>query len=321
MFVILGDELLVEANRLERLYYAESSRKTKSVQIRRYESFCTNHGFTGYPLNRDVLRRYIAFLCKELAYSSIQQYLSAILVYSKMLGNPPESRESLGLLWILGGVRRCKGDFVNSSTGILPEDLLKIKKVLVLSDWEDLNFWVACLLMFRTLLRGSNVFGSEMGLKFEDVEWHPWGVVFRIGKTKTIQFKQYELRIPVAEVKGHKLCLVSILKLLVRYSGTSVGRPLLGWYEKHRFKPASYSWFMSKLKGTCARVGLVGKFGTHSFRHGGATTLAMIGVSLSQISKRGDWRSMCVLRYLNRPFGNIVVEEKAWCKKLLDFSV
>lgn len=318
---LVEDELMREAIRLEQMYYSEKSWRTRSSQIRRYEKFCYIQEVMPFPLKRDILRKYIAYLCKDLAYSSIQQYISAILVLAKMLGHQEETRETLGLQWILGGVRRFKGDFVNPATGIFPEDLLKIKGFLDLSIPEDLGFWVCCLIMFRTLLRGSNVLDSDFCILREDVEFFDWGVVFKVYRTKTIQFKERILSIPVAEVVGHPLCLVAVLKQLMRLNGGKVKAPLVGWLAGKVYKPAKYAWFVKKLKKTCSLFGKSGKLGTHSFRHGGAVTLAMLGVSLPEIQTRGDWKSLCVLRYLNRPFKNLVCEEKKWSKGLLDFIV
>ena len=134
---------------------------------------------------------------------------------------------------------------------------------------EDIVFWTACLIMFRTLLRGSNVLDSEMVLEFQDVIVHDWGVVFKVRKTKTIQFKERVLEIPVARVEGHPLCFLKCLDLILKYSGSQPGRPLLGWHIKGKFKAADYKWFVGKLSKVCESLGWKGKFGTHSFRHGG----------------------------------------------------
>ena len=307
--------------RLEDLYYSENTKRTRSVQIRRYENFCKDHHFVCFPLSSMVMRKYVAFLSKEIAYASIQQYVSAILVHARMLGFKDESRQSLGLLWILGGVKRWKGNFVESSTCIFPEHLLNIKSKLDLRVMEDVVFWTACLIMFRTLLRGSNVLESEMVIGFEDVVVYDWGVVFNVKRTKTIQFKERVLQIPVANVKGHPLCFMNCLRLIREYSGTGPGKPLLGWSKNGVFRPANYKWFVKRLSTVCDKLGMKGKFGTHSFRHGGATTLSMVGMDLKDISKKGDWKSICVLRYLNRPLANLVVEERMWSRKVLEFVI
>ena len=93
---------------------------------------------------------------------------------------------------------------------------------------------------------------------------------------------------------------------------------LLGWMVKGKFQPACYEWFVKKLKKNCALFGKTGKLGTHSFRHAGAATLAMLGVTLPEISTREDWKSLCVLRYINRPFKNLIVEEKRWSREFCD---
>ena len=308
-----------DVRRLERLCYSENTWKTRNVQLKRYNEFCEQYVLEPFPLVSLNMRKYVAHLAKDLVYASIQQYLSAILVLSRMMGYKDETRDTLGLQWILGGVKRLKGDVVTSSTGLYPENLLAMKAFLNLGNIVDLVFWVACLIMLRTLLRGSNVLDSGFCMKFDDVKVLDWGVVFTIGRTKTIQFKQRVLEIPVAKVIGHELCMVKYLVLLLKYSGTGPGLPLLGWLEKGKFVPAKYDWFMKKLKSLCGKLNLEGKFGTHSFRHGGASTLSMLGMDLPGISKRGDWKSLCVLRYVNRPLSNTIKEELVWSKKILDF--
>ena len=310
-----------EVLRLENLYYAENTKKTRSVQLRRYENFCALYGFTTFPLESMCMKKYIAFLGKDLCFSSIQQYVSAIIVLSKAMGYPIETRESLGITWILGGVKRWKGDVTESSKCIFPEDLYKIKDCLNLRVLEDIVFWLCCMIMFRTLLRGSNVLDTGMGLMFDDVQLEDWGVLFLVRRTKTIQFKQRILKIPVSKLEGHPLCFIPYLEILCKYGGTGPGLPLLGWLKGGKFCSAKYDWFVKKLHGICIKLKWEGKFGTHSFRHGGATTMSLVGMDLPGISKRGDWKSLCVLKYLNRPLLSLIKEEKLWCKKIMDMII
>ena len=72
------------------------------------------------------------------------------------------------------------------ATCLFPQGLLLIKSLLMLSVMEDLVFWVACLIMFRTLLRGSNVFFSDMCFMFENVVMYPYNDLYLQSKDQII---------------------------------------------------------------------------------------------------------------------------------------
>ena len=58
--------------------FASSTNKTYQAQKTAFFEFCTQLGITPVPLSQENLGRYIAFLSRKLAFSSIHQYLNVI---------------------------------------------------------------------------------------------------------------------------------------------------------------------------------------------------------------------------------------------------
>ena len=67
--------------------------------------------------------------------------------------------------WFISSTLKCidrvKGTAVNRKSPITPDILLRIKKVLKMSDRDDVVFWAACLVMFFGLFRKANLFAKQ----------------------------------------------------------------------------------------------------------------------------------------------------------------
>ena len=77
-----------------------------------------------------------------------------------------------------------------------------------------------------------------------------------------------------------------------------------GWLQPQylRFQCSTYSFFMSKLKMILDKIGVDGtKYGSHSFRRGGASFAFESGVPLELIKVMGNWKLDAVLLYLTVP--------------------
>ena len=75
------------------------------------------------------------------------------------LSNP--LKDSWFISSTLKGIDRVKGTAVNRKSPITPDILLRIKKVLKMSDRDDIIFGAACLVMFFGLFRKANLFAKQ----------------------------------------------------------------------------------------------------------------------------------------------------------------
>ena len=69
----------------------------------------------------------------------------------------------------------------------------------------------AILLSFKALLRKCHVSGSDSSLLRSDFTFHRWGMMVRVRKSKTIQFREKTNLIPVSAVMNPALCAVYLV--------------------------------------------------------------------------------------------------------------
>ena len=105
------------------------------------------------------------------------------------------------------GIRRDKGDAPRQAPPMLPAMLLKIFEGL--TENEGHVAWRAAVLCsFRALLRKCQVTLSDSMLLREDFTMLDWGMIIRVRRSKTIQFRERTLEIPVAKCCNQQLCAV-----------------------------------------------------------------------------------------------------------------
>ena len=116
---------------------------------------------------------------------------------------------------VMRGVRRSIGDQIAQKLPISPDILLRIFSYLDVSDIFDANVWAICLVLFHALLRKSSVLPTRVypGHNYKvlsrgDVTFSPAGMCLNIRHTKTIQYGERSLTIPIPRLEGHVLCPV-----------------------------------------------------------------------------------------------------------------
>ena len=147
---------------------------------------------------------------------------------------------------------------------------------------------------FRCLLRKAHVTVSDMHLTKSSFHFSPWGVLVYLDKTKTIQYGERTLRIPVCFSKGSIFCVASNI---FKRSAIAVSEMAFSYSKGGRLCRLTYSAFIAKLRNICDALGFP-HFTSHSLHRGGATFLYSLGLSLVDIKGRGDWKSLAVLLYL-----------------------
>ena len=140
---------------------------------------------------------------------------------------------------------------------------------------------------------------SEFQLLRRQILVSPSMLLLVINKTKTIQFGERTLKIPVLAIPGLLLCPVSWYKTLVNTIPAPGDLPALIIPEKGELKPYTYSRFQKRLKSSLSTIGKDSKiFSSHSMRTGGATSAFNAEVPSDMIQKQGDWVSEAYLRYI-----------------------
>ena len=210
--------------------------------------------------------------------------------------------------WSREGFAVILGDAQEQKLLITSDTLGRIRPLL--STDMDSSYWAAILIGFYTFFRKSNLiaksvqgYNSSKRLSRSDFFIHPWGLVICVRWSKTIQFKQCRLLIPVVCLPpGHPLCAVQAYEHHLCCHPATSSSPALLKSSDGEIKPITNDALGTKLHSCLASVGLdPSKYSTHSLHRDGASYAFKCGTRVELISLQGDWSSDAVLLYIAQP--------------------
>lgn len=270
-----------------------------------------------------TVAKFLVNLGLDHAYSTCNNYFSAIISLQRFFGYELKLRDSFLLQLVMKGLGRNIGKSVNQKVGLSPLELCKIYSQMRLSDVNTMTKWAALILAFRSLLRISNLVpttrkDNTMVIMRSDVEFSLEGIKLNVRKTKTIQSKEYVLQIPEHYVNNPPLCAARMLCSHLHRTRHIKEGPLFYLLTKTGdWKPLLYGELLAFLKEVVQYIGLSpSEVDLHSMCRAGAAYLHSIGVSLIDVMNAGDWRSLAALAYLISPFSRKVEIENIACKYL-----
>lgn len=292
--------------------FAGSTKKTYLTYLKSYMKFCQLFNLPLIPASTTNIARYIAFLSNRLKYSSIANYLTVIKTLH-LEANLPDPLNGHYVDSVLKGARRVLGDGCQRKLPITPFILKGIFSTIDVNSSFDLAFWTACLVAFFSFLRKSNLLvpsltSFELGRVVcrQDVSFECTGASLLVRHTKTIQYKERGLCIPLPRIINSPFCPASTLLLLLKLVPAPFEPcPLFMYTSGHKIIPLTYPTFLSRLKTTLQQLGLnSSQYSGHSFRRGGASFALECGVPSDLIQSQGDWRSDAYKKYLDPSFNN-----------------
>lgn len=255
--------------------------------------------------------RYIVVLSKSLAYVSIKRYLGAVRQLQKAWGYENTPGYSYHIYRVLQGVKREKGAFSRSKLHITPQILKEIYNELDITSLEDLAFWCGCLIAFLSFFRKGNIcvekesdFNQDKHLCIKDVMVDEDWIKLSVRGTKTIQFRERVLEVPIKRAKGTIYDLGIYWKKYRIRDKSSPEEAALGIGKDGGRRPMTHKWFTDRLRGAIANTGRNPReYSGHSFRSGGATFAFECGIPMEVIKLQGDWLSDAYLRYIRVEWG------------------
>jgi len=222
---------------------------------------------------------YAAFLARSLSISSIPAYLNIVRILHLEHGLEDPTKNNFHLATTLRGIRRCKGQTVSQKKPMTPDMLLAIKEHLNLTDPAHANFWAVCLVGFfglhrkaNMLLKGVAKFNPLKNLRRGDIVFYPDWVIIINRWSKTIQFSQRLLTIPLPHIQGHPLCPHAALQTAFRLVPAPLSGPafVLPAPSSSSLMPLTYAKFDNLLKSVALTAGLdPTRISGHSLRAGG----------------------------------------------------
>ncbi len=283
--------------------------KNISLHWRTFYAFCTFYGLVRLPASVETVGLYIQCLADSFeSVASIKNYVSSIRTVHVFLQFPPPDFGSLEIVLALKGLYRLKGHVVRQAAPLTPEILNAFLNHLDLNDPLDATFWAMILVGFYMMLRKSNLmpdtvkgFDPQKQFTRKHVEVSRRVALFYITWSKTNQFSQRVLEVPLVATPGSRLCPVTALQNMVRLVPLDKAKPCFAHVSG---RAITYPEFQEKLKHLIACIGRDPKlYSSHSMRHGGATWAFQAGIPATLIQVQGDWspNSLCYLNYLKFP--------------------
>ena len=301
-------QLDAELADLRRKAYAPSTYRGYHSNIKTFLAFCSTHDLQPVPASPLTICRYITFLARDKALSTIQQYLSSVRLLHLELGYNHPYQDSYSVSSLLKGVKRVKGQ---SSAYKLPLSIKQIHSMhthLDIASMPGLQLWCVINLCFYGLLRIGSVtvpnkqsWDSSKILTRGDITITNDGCILKFRHTKTIQYGERVFEAAIPRLPGTPHCPTSLLMAFLLKAGSLPDSSPALAYLTPGGKEATITPAEARkgFKHLLSCIGLSTKdHNTHSLRRSGASHLLSAGVDLSVIRCLGDWKSDAIFRYL-----------------------
>ena len=177
--------------------------------------------------------------------------------------------------------------------------------------------WVAMLFGYNLFLWKSNLVldikqhEPQYQLSRRDIRFHKGVVVAHIKWSKTNQFADKPLFLPVVLNKNSHICPVKwCLYMIEKIPGKSYHN-LFSYHKRGISVPITYQDLTNQMQNWLWKVGVknVNAFSSHSLRRGGCTEVFKNGVPEITIKTLGNWASDAYLRYIDSTLNSRL---KAW---------
>ena len=292
--------------------FAETTWRTRRSQWKKYLLFCESIQATPIPATSTLICRFIVYLSDTLKYVSIMNYVSAICSLHKLFGYSPLFRTDFMVQFTLSGLRRYLSDPPPNRPTLLVEQLLCMYSHVDLCNLNERAMWACVVFSFRTLLRKCNLVVSNASdihvIRRQAIIFYPWGMLVRVSSSKTVQYGQRVLEVPVTCSPSSPLCAVLWVKQhLIDFPSLDTNSNFFKLLIDGQQRDMSYSRLLGFLKMLLRKSGVdPSNVGLHSLRRAGAAFMHSVGLTLEDIRQAGDWQSLAALLYLAKPLSTRV---------------
>src|SRR3569833_1921030 len=202
---------------------AASSQRTYGAYVRYFLNFCSSYNFRPMQPNETTVCLYVTKLAETCSYRTIKTYLNGVRILHLEAGLVNPLPAMFNLERTLRGIKRSKGDITpNRKLAVTPEILTRIIRRLDIFNPGNMAFTAAMLVAFFGFFRKANVCPVQSGtnpvdeqspVRRSDFEFAADMTIVWVNlrRTKTIQYGQRTLRIPLPAIPGSVLCPVNAL--------------------------------------------------------------------------------------------------------------
>lgn len=261
------------------------------------------------PADLNTICGYVQFLSRSLKPPSIANYMSGVKLLHVLLGHEYGYADNIHLQLLVRGIKRLCPHTPRRAKPVVPSLLASIATIIDVGCSLHLATVAVALLLFHTLARLGSILPASLKsarityLHGGDIRFTSYGMVVSLSHTKTIQFGERCLRIPLVARDG-ATCPVAAYFKHIRHIGPhrrKASTPafiyrdcdgVIRWLTK--------SIFIKTFRDLAAEAGDSdpAAYSGHSFRRGGASWAFQAGVPGELIQVMGDWSSDAYRRYL-----------------------
>ena len=208
---------------------------------------------------------YCVFSLTSLTYPTLKNHLSSIHLLFELQQFNIDLHQDFFIRLTLRGLKCLNGHTPASKLPITPQILLRLHSTIDFSNSLDLVFWTAALVAYFTFFRKSNLFPSSpstfdpvRNLTRQDVQIIQSFALITVNRTKTIQFQERRLTIPIPRIPNSPLCPVSALERYYQSVPVSaaVRHPLSTYVQCGTLHSMTYPKFIQTLRLKWAALGL-----------------------------------------------------------------
>ena len=277
--------------------------------LKAYLSFCKHFNFTSFPLDVFVVSRYVTYLAYiGRRFGTIQNHISSLKHFHQFYGFHSGWEQHYSFQLIIKGLKCYLSMQSNRKQAITPLFLHHMAFFFDLRIPLHAAMWALFLVDLFSFLRKSNLVventrsvSSAKVLRRSCLILHENTASLRIFATKTIQFAQRSLIIPLPVVPGSILCPVTALNTHLNLKQVPASALFFSIRARgsQTCQAITYSQFSHFLARSLTAIGADSSaFSPHSFRRGGATFTFDCGLPPELIKLHRDWRSDAYLVYL-----------------------
>ena len=251
LFVVVDvHQLDKDVSDVVQMAWSSNTLATRNSQWKRFINFCSELGVKPVPSDTKTVGRFLVHLSHSCKYSTIENYLSAIISLHKYYGYVPEFRDSFYITMILRGLKRKLGTMKDQMQPYTIEQLRLMHSTMDVTSPMEETLWTIVITSFRSLLRKSNLVptantDSPHVLLRQDVTLHSWGAMLRVRSSKTVQHKQYVLELPIYYVSDKVFCAASAIRKHILYFPAPDTSPLFKKKGPQGFSPVMYQDVLS----------------------------------------------------------------------------
>ena len=233
-------------------------------------------------------------MARSCKYSTVNNYLSAINRLHLFYGHEIDFRQSFIIKLVLAGIKRQLGDLTVQKIPLTPNQMLQIYGLLDLTNESISTMWAALMFSFRTLLCKSNMVpdtltGNSHVVDCKDVCVYPDKLILKVRSSKTIQYGERVLEIPIHKVSEPAFCVYELLMSHLVATSEIISGPLFFIRSGKLLHPLLYKDLLQFLKECVQLINLSpDDVGLHSMRRSGTSFLHSIKVPLEDIKSLGS---------------------------------